>query len=214
MGRNAWLRVQLGLTNVHDLREKLNVHLLAMNALFNEMSLSLLGRVEERLGELDDNMDLILRLLIESTQAERAGHKEPTVLSAHESPDGPEWDRMKMELILAGVPKNDIDTNRDKITEILGWVVNDNPQLENLEEVDVDDSISQRGAETSLTQLTTIPDARVHQAVQSDYPMTKSAVDHDIARGKLNVNIFSILIVDGDLGRTHRCCHKVWYKGR
>jgi len=146
MGRNAWLRIQLGSMDLSVIRGKLDTHLNTMNALFNSMSLSSLGRVEAELGSLSESMKLVLSLLMESIQAERAGQKAPTVLSAFEAGNGPEWARMKMELIVAGVPSHDLESQRDRVEELLNWVVN-SPDLDKLNEVDVDDSISQCGSD-------------------------------------------------------------------
>jgi len=124
-----------------------------MNALFNGMGMASLGRMEEELGSLGLDMKLVLRLLAEFLEAERSGQKAPTVLSAHENGDGPEWDRMKVKLIIAGVPGEELDTNSDRVKEILAWVVNNGPDLDNLSEVDVDDSVSQHDTPTILQQV-------------------------------------------------------------
>jgi hypothetical protein len=49
---------------------------------------------------------------------------------------------MKMELVIAGVPKEELDQNSERIREALDWAVNNGPHLDDLLEVQVDDSIS------------------------------------------------------------------------
>jgi hypothetical protein len=77
MGKKAWLRVQLGLTNLTDLRGKLAFHLQAMNNLFSGITLSSLGRLEAgqarmegHLGKFDAFMNVVAPLLLQSVSEE------------------------------------------------------------------------------------------------------------------------------------------------
>jgi hypothetical protein len=139
MGRNAWLRVQLGLKNLSDLRGKLSLHLNAINGFIGSLTLSSLGRMEPALGRIES-------LLLEFCKEERLGHKAPTVLSAHEAGDGPAWKQMKLDLLLGGISKEDLERNEDRIKELLDWVVNNERDLVALQDVEVGDSISQQGS--------------------------------------------------------------------
>lgn len=163
MGRNAWQRVQLGLKNLTDLRAKLGIQLNAMNTLFGGIVLGSLGRLEEaqgrmeeQLGKFDTTMALVARLLLQSVSEERRGRKAPTVLSAHENRNGPEWDRLKMELVVAGVPKDDLEDDSERIMELLDWAVNNGPDLEGLDEMQVHDSVSNAGYRQEVPAQTDI----------------------------------------------------------
>jgi hypothetical protein len=145
MGRKAWLRVQLGLKDLNNLRGKLTIHLAAINALFGSASLSSLGRLEQQIGRLEPVIAMIAQMVLEFVKEEKAGIKAPTVLSAQEIPDGPEWNRLEMELVIGGVAREEIERNSEKIKELVDWIVSDTGELEGLAEVEMDDSFSQQG---------------------------------------------------------------------
>ena len=92
MGRKAWLRVQLGLKDLNNLRGKLTIHLAAINALFSSVSLSSLGRLEQQIGQIEPVIAMIAQMLLEFVKEEKAGIKAPTVLSAQEIST---WTRME-----------------------------------------------------------------------------------------------------------------------
>ncbi len=84
MGENPAVTIGLG---VH--RGKFYIHLNATNTLSNSMSLSSLGRIEDELGRLSNNMAFVLSFLTESVQAGRVGgHKPPKILGASEIEHG------------------------------------------------------------------------------------------------------------------------------
>jgi hypothetical protein len=152
MGRNAWRRVQLGLKNLNDLRAKLGIQLQTMNTLFSGITLGSLGRLEEaqermeaQFGRFDTTMTLVARLMLQAVSEERAGRKPRTVLSAYENSNGPEWDRLRMELVVAGVPNDELEDNSERIMELLDWAVNNGPDLEGLEEPRGYESVSVTG---------------------------------------------------------------------
>lgn len=112
MGRNAWKRVRLGLKDLGGLRGKLGVHLQSINAFVGSLSLSALGRMEPTLGRIEV-------LLLDFIKEERLGNKAPTVISAHEEEDGPAWKQMKLDLLLGGIAREDLERNEDRIRELL-----------------------------------------------------------------------------------------------
>jgi len=135
MGRNAWRRARLGMENLTALRSKFGFHLAVINTFVSSLSLSALGRMEPVLGRIEC-------LLRESVREERAGHKTPTVLTAHETGDEVSWKQIEMDLLLEGIPREDYERNRDRIRELLKWIVTDENELANLRGVEPDDSIS------------------------------------------------------------------------
>ena len=50
---------------------------------------------------------------------ERSGNKAPTVLSAHEEVDGPAWKQMKLDLLLGGISREDLERNEERIRDLL-----------------------------------------------------------------------------------------------
>ncbi len=138
MGRNAWLRIQFVSENLTQLRGRLNFHLNVINAFVGSLSLSTLGRMEPALGRIE----VMLR---ESVQEERRGDKEPTVLSAYENNDSISWEKVERDLALEGVSKQEFEKNKDRIKELLSWVVEHGADLAALKEVDIGDSVSQTG---------------------------------------------------------------------
>ncbi|KAE8445220.1 hypothetical protein EG329_013592 [Mollisiaceae sp. DMI_Dod_QoI] len=138
MGRNAWLRIQFVSENLTQLRGRLNFHLNVINAFVGSLSLSALGRMEPALGRIE----VMLR---ESVQEERRGDKEPTVLSAYENNDSISWEKVERDLALEGVSKQEFEKNKDRIKELLNWVVEHGADLATLKEVGIGDSVSQTG---------------------------------------------------------------------
>lgn len=138
MGRNAWLRIQFVSENLTQLRGRLNFHLNVINAFVGSLSLSALGRMEPALGRIE----VMLR---ESVQEEKRGDKEPTVLSAYENNDAISWEKVERDLALEGVSKQEFEKNKDRIKELLNWVVEHGADLAVLKEVGVGDSVSQTG---------------------------------------------------------------------
>ncbi|KAH6676513.1 hypothetical protein B0J14DRAFT_585698 [Halenospora varia] len=135
MGRSAWRRVKLGSENLNGLRSKLDFHLSVINTFVGSLSLSALGRMEPVLGRIET-------LLRESVREERAGHKTPTVLTAHETNDMVSWKQVEMDLLLEGIPREDFERNRERIKELLNWIVSNECDLASLRDVEPDDSVS------------------------------------------------------------------------
>ncbi|PVH81003.1 hypothetical protein DL98DRAFT_177524 [Cadophora sp. DSE1049] len=138
MGKNAFMRIRLGIQKLNDLRGKLSLHLTAINTFVASLSLSALGRMEPVLGRIEC-------LLVEFVREERRGQRPRTILSAHDEGGGQSWKQMKLDFMLEGISREDFERNEERIKEILDWVINDGRDLESLAEVDVDDSISQQG---------------------------------------------------------------------
>jgi hypothetical protein len=116
MGRNAWKRLRLGLHDLDNLRGKLSVHLTSINTFVGSLALSSLGRVEPALGRIEC-------LLLEFMKEERLGTKVPTVLSAHKEGEGPAWKQMKLDLLLGGISKEDLERNEERIKEFLVCII-------------------------------------------------------------------------------------------
>ncbi|TVY62924.1 High osmolarity signaling protein SHO1 [Lachnellula suecica] len=138
MGRNAWLRIQFVGENLKGLRARLAFHLGVVNTFVGSLSLSALGRMEPALGRIE-------MMLRERVREERKGNREPTVLSAYENDDAVSWEKIEMDLALEGVSAQEFEKNRERIRELLAWVVDHGKDLEALEEVGVGDSVSQTG---------------------------------------------------------------------
>jgi hypothetical protein len=138
MGRNAWLRIQFVSENLANLKGRLSFHLNVINTFVSSLSLSALGRMEPALGRIE----LLLR---ESVREERKGNKEPTVLSAYENNDKVSWEKIEMGLAVEGVSKQEFEKNKERIRELLEWVVDHGADLAALEEVGIGDSVSQTG---------------------------------------------------------------------
>jgi hypothetical protein len=134
-GRSAWHRMRLGLRNLSELRLKLDFHLSAINTFVGSLALSALGRMEPVLGRIES-------LLRESVREERAGHKTPTVLTAHETNDMISWKQVEMDLLLEGIPREDFERNRERIRELLDWVVGNECDLASLSDIEPNDSVS------------------------------------------------------------------------
>jgi hypothetical protein len=144
MGKNAWMRMQFGRENLLGLKGRLGFHLNVINAFVGSLSLSALGRMEPALGRIEV-------LLRDSVKEERKGNKVPTVLSAYENNDEVSWERVEMDLALEGVSKQEFEKNKERIKELMAWVVEHGADLSALEEVGVGDSVSQTGSgETSV----------------------------------------------------------------
>lgn len=221
MDRKAWMRVQLGLKNLTDLRGKLAFHLQAMNTLFGGITLSSLGRIEEgqarmelQLGKFDAFMSIVAPLLLQAVSEERAGHKAPTVLSAHEKGEGLEWDRMTMELVVAGVSREELEQNSERIREVLDWAVNNGPDLDDLQEVQIGDSLSCHGSNAEEDVPPTAGPSRdgtygITTALETTGP--KSTPPHS-APSSPGIPVYKpaeaidlkILIIDDTLGRKSR----------
>lgn len=135
MGRNAWLRMRMGSKNLDGLRSKLDFHLGVINTFVGSLALSALGRMEPVLGRIES-------LLRESVREERAGHKTPTVLTAHETNDVVSWKQIEMDLLLEGITREDFEKNKERIRELLNWVVSNECDLANLRDVEPGDSVS------------------------------------------------------------------------
>lgn len=138
MGRNAWLRIQFVSENLANLKGRLSFHLNVINTFVSSLSLSALGRMEPALGRIE----LLLR---ESVREERKGNKEPTLLSAYENNDKASWEKIEMDLAVEGVSKQEFEKNKERIRELLEWVVDHGADLAALEEVGIGDSVSQTG---------------------------------------------------------------------
>ncbi|RDL36001.1 uncharacterized protein BP5553_06613 [Venustampulla echinocandica] len=145
MGKKAWRRVQFAGENLGELRGKLNFHLNVINMFVGSLTLSALGRMEPVLGQIEV-------LLRESLREERGGYKAQTIVSAHETNDPVSWEQIERDLILEGIGKEDFDKNKVRIKELLNWVVNNEADLRELQEVDADDSVSQQGYADSLEE--------------------------------------------------------------
>jgi hypothetical protein len=102
--------------------------------------------MEPALGRIE----VILR---ESVREERRGDKEPTVLSAYENNDAVSWEMVERDLALEGVSKQEFEKNKDRIKELLNWVVEHGADLAALEEVGVGDSVSQTGDDLKYEQV-------------------------------------------------------------
>jgi hypothetical protein len=134
-GRSAWHRMRLGSQNLSAVRLKLDFHLSAINTFVGSLALSALGRMEPVLGRIES-------LLWEYVREERAGHKTPTVLTAHETNDMVSWKQVEMDLLLEGIPREDFERNRERIRELLDWVVSNECDLASLSDIEPDDSVS------------------------------------------------------------------------
>jgi hypothetical protein len=91
-----------------------------------------LGRLEQQIGRLEPMIVKIAQMVLEFVKEEKAGIKAPTVLSAQEIPDGPEWNRLEMELVVGGIAREEIEKNSGKIKELVDWIVSDTGGLEGL----------------------------------------------------------------------------------
>ena len=125
MGKNSWLRIQLGLKNLSEVRSKLGIHLITMHALFSGMGLASLGRLENEVGGLRDNVGGIredvnrfLSLFPQLSGAEGSGSNASTAHGAHE--EGlREWHQMMGEILHCGEQLN-VDSNNLEELQILG----------------------------------------------------------------------------------------------
>jgi hypothetical protein len=186
MGRNAWLRIQFVSENLAQLRGRLNFHLNVINAFVGSLSLSALGRMEPALGRIE----VMLR---ESVKEEKRGDKEPTVLSAYENNDATSWEKVERDLALEGVSKQEFEKNKDRIKELLNWVVEHGADLAALEEVGVGDSVSQTGddpKDEQVVQYEVVPQGREHKVPTATQlkiieTWTKAAMPRRGARGML-----------------------------
>jgi hypothetical protein len=186
MGRNAWLRIQFVSENLAQLRGRLSFHLNVINAFVGSLSLSALGRMEPALGRIE----VMLR---ESVKEEKRGDKEPTVLSAYENNDAISWEKVERDLALEGVSKQEFEKNKDRIKELLNWVVEHGADLAALEEVGVGDSVSQTGddpKDEQVVQHEVVPQGREHKVPTATQlkiieTWTKAAMPRRGARGML-----------------------------
>jgi hypothetical protein len=198
MGKNAWLRVRLGLQDLNNLRGKLALHLNAINTFNGSLTLSAVGRMEPVLGRIE-------LMLKEFVREERAGQKEPTVLKALETDDDIAWKQMKLDLILGGISKEEFEKYEDRIKELVAWVIKNEGDLRGLGEVDVDESVSQRNSiESEIPSTNDQQDSTQQNLILStDVASSSSGLRVPITTYKSKVEVYNvkILIVDDNLGR-------------
>lgn len=180
MGRNVWLRIQFVNGNSSSLRGRLSFHLNVINTFVSSLSLSALGRMEPALGRIE----LLLR---ESIREERAGNKEPTLLSAYGNNDAVSWEKIEMDLSLEGVSKMEFEKNKDQIKELLEWVVNHGADLAGLGEVGMSDSVSQRASVDGNPQVNDVERRRKPLPTQFTMPQfwSNEAIPRRGHRGKI-----------------------------
>jgi hypothetical protein len=156
MGKSAWRRIRLGSENLSELRSKLDFHLSVINMFVGSLTLSALGRMEPVLGRIE--------ILCESVREERAGHKTPTMLTAHETDDMVSWKQAEMDLLLEGIPRKDFERNRERIKELLDWVVRNEYDLASFQDIEPDDSVSCVAARTNIFDS---PVSKLHSSALS-----------------------------------------------
>ncbi|KAH6724320.1 hypothetical protein BKA61DRAFT_665023 [Leptodontidium sp. MPI-SDFR-AT-0119] len=147
MGRSAWRRVRLASENLSELRAKLGFHLGVINVFLDSLALSALGRMEPVLGRIET-------LLRDYVREEQAGQKAATVLAAHETDDAVSWKQVEMDLLTEGISQEDFEKHRDRIKELLNWVVWNEASLAHLKDVTPDDSVSCFSKATPSSQAT------------------------------------------------------------
>ncbi|KAF4624829.1 hypothetical protein G7Y89_g13343 [Cudoniella acicularis] len=134
MGRNAWLRIRLGETDLTALRTKLALHIGLINQFISSLTLESVGRMEPMMGE-------ILRILHRTARGYGIGAQ--SLLGTQASAlEGEGFGPLEAELVSEGIPIKYIRNHRDDIQTILDEVIEE----EGLEEVDnilPDDSASQ-----------------------------------------------------------------------
>lgn len=110
-GWESWRRVPLGLEDLNNLKGKLSVHLNLINAFVSRLTLSTLGRMEPTLGRIE-------HLLLKFMKEDRLKNRASTVVSAHEG-SRQAWKQMKLDLLLGGISREDLERNEKRIKELL-----------------------------------------------------------------------------------------------
>lgn len=134
MGKNAWLRVQLGQQELSTLRVKLTLHIGCINQFMSSLTMAAVGRMEPM-------MEQILRILRDSARGEHS--RAQTILSAHRTHSKESWAPVELELRTEGIPVDFIKENRDRIEVLVDEVVQEEG-FGAFEDIAPGDSVSQR----------------------------------------------------------------------
>ncbi|PMD32682.1 hypothetical protein L207DRAFT_571955 [Hyaloscypha variabilis F] len=115
MGRNAWVRVQLGERDLTPLRTRLGLHLNLLNGFVNSLTMAAVGRMEPMMVE-------ILRILHNSAKGHGLGAR--SLLDAQSSSGRDEqWGRVEIELQSEGIPLDYVQEHIDDIRTLLDEVI-------------------------------------------------------------------------------------------
>jgi len=107
MGRNAWVRVQLGERDLTPLRTRLGLHLNLLNGFVNSLTMAAVGRMEPTMVE-------ILRILHNSARGHGLGAR--SLLDAQASSGRDEqWGRVEIELQSEGISLDYVQEHMDDI---------------------------------------------------------------------------------------------------
>lgn len=109
-----------------------------------------------------------------------------------------------MEFVVAGVSKEELDQNSERIREVLDWVVNNGEDLDALLEVQVDDSISCHSSsqgELPTASSSTLAPAITQECIHATSP-EKTSFGRIPGGYRITKEMnLKILIIDDNLGR-------------
>ncbi|PVH78863.1 hypothetical protein DL98DRAFT_590013 [Cadophora sp. DSE1049] len=134
MGRNAWLRVQLGEQDLAALRTRLSLHLGLIDSFMSSLTMASVGRMEPIMIE-------VLKILRNVARGHGGG---PSTLLGTQVPDAGDdgWGAVERELQSEGIPADFVRSHMDDIKTLVDGVIADEAPG-SLDDIAPDDSASQ-----------------------------------------------------------------------
>lgn len=142
MGSSAWLRFSLGQQDLTSLRSNLTLHIALIDQFMGSLTMSSIGRIEDRLDGVEIEMGRIFTVLQSLARSNRG--KAQSILSAQSSDRQEIWSPLELELRTEGISLEFIRQHRDRIRALVGEVVREEG-LDMLGDVEVGESASQIG---------------------------------------------------------------------
>ncbi|KAH7417539.1 hypothetical protein BKA64DRAFT_658149 [Cadophora sp. MPI-SDFR-AT-0126] len=134
MGRNAWLKVQLGEEGLMALRSSLSLHLGLINAYMDSLTMASVGRMEPMMAE-------VLKILKNIARGHGNG---PGSLLGTQVPDADDdgWEAVERQLQFEGIPVEFVRSHMDDIKTLVVEAISDEA-LDSVDDIGPGDSVSQ-----------------------------------------------------------------------
>lgn len=109
--KKTWERIKFAAEDLQVLRDKMTFHVTAIGAFMTSLSTGSLARIERVLDELVKDV--------------KAGKKEPTIISVHDTDDAFSWNALEVELRDDGITEGDVQRHKAAIKSYLKILIED-----------------------------------------------------------------------------------------